>query len=54
MSEIRTVLFYKEEPEKKSVRNPRIAEKNYKECWKCGPAGHPIRQQIFANSNEMN
>ena len=31
VSEIRTVLYYKEEPEKKSVRNPKIAEKSYKE-----------------------
>ena len=31
VSEIRTVLHYKEEPEKKGIRNPKITEKKYVE-----------------------
>ena len=49
VSEIRTILQYKEEPDKRSVKNPKIAEKKYTKCWKCIPAGHPVRKQTLVN-----
>ena len=60
MSEIRTILHYKDKSVRKNVKDAKYKEKvkdckdSSRVCWSCGPFGTTGRHQTLANRKGMN